>query len=251
MFKLKQLREKQNQEQNAPPPNTNTEQTPTQENPPNTNNSENNTNLSESQDFNIPRQTSSELSKSRKQKQEQNQQGVFRIGGRGNRGGGKRGAKKKPAELRALKDISEIDPNATPGVETVFPDPNNVMVFKVVITPADGLYRGARFEFTVNVGENYPYEPPTAVCDTLVYHPNIDFNGRVCLNILRADWKPVLTIGSVLFGLMTLFLEPNPDDPLNREAAEAMITKRSEFEKNVRETLRGAYKFGRQFPQLL
>jgi len=73
----------------------------------------------------------------------------------------------------------------------------------------------------------------------------------LCVAFLRADWKPVLTLGSVLFGLMTLFLEPNPDDPLNREAAETMINKRSEFEKNVRETLRGAYKFGRQFTALL
>lgn len=39
----------------------------------------------------------------------------------------------------------------------------------------------------------------------------------MCLNILRHDWKPVLTLGHVLFGLMTLFLEPNPDDPLNIE----------------------------------
>jgi len=235
MFKLKQLRQQQNQT-NENPPTTNETQTTTTENTTQTDG-----------EFNIPKQKSSELSKSRKQKQEKSEN-VFRIGGRGNK---KRGQKKKPAELRAFKDISEIDPQATPGVETVFPDTNNVMVFKVNITPADGLYRGAKFEFTVNVGENYPYEPPTVVCDTLVYHPNIDFNGRVCLNILRADWKPVLTLGSVLFGLMTLFLEPNPDDPLNREAADTMINKRSEFEKNVRETLRGAYKFGRQFPALL
>jgi ubiquitin-conjugating enzyme E2 M len=51
-----------------------------------------------------------------------------------------------------------------------------------------------------------------------VYHPNIDWDGHVCLNILRQDWMPVLSLGSVVFGLMTLFLEPNPDDPLNKGA---------------------------------
>jgi ubiquitin-protein ligase len=35
-------------------------------------------------------------------------------------------------------------------------------------------------------------------------------------DILRQDWMPVLNLGSVAFGLMTLFLEPNPDDPLNK-----------------------------------
>jgi len=52
-----------------------------------------------------------------------------------------------------------------------------------------------------------------------VYHPNIDLDGNVCLNILREDWKPVLTINAIVYGLQYLFLEPNPDDPLNKEAA--------------------------------
>ena len=40
----------------------------------------------------------------------------------------------------------------------------------------------------------------------MVYHPNIDLEGNVCLNILREDWKPVLTINAVVYGLQYLFL---------------------------------------------
>ena len=39
-----------------------------------------------------------------------------------------------------------------------------------------------------------------------VYHPNIDLEGHICLNILREDWKPVLSISSVVYGLQFLFL---------------------------------------------
>lgn len=39
-----------------------------------------------------------------------------------------------------------------------------------------------------------------------VYHPNIDLEGNVCLNILREDWKPVLSINSIIYGLQYLFL---------------------------------------------
>ena len=39
-----------------------------------------------------------------------------------------------------------------------------------------------------------------------VYHPNIDTEGSICLNILREDWKPVLSINSVVYGLNFLFL---------------------------------------------
>lgn len=34
-----------------------------------------------------------------------------------------------------------------------------------------------------------------------MYHPNLDLEGNICLNILREDWKPVLSINSVLYGL--------------------------------------------------
>ena len=39
---------------------------------------------------------------------------------------------------------------------------------------------------------------------------------------MRADWKPVLGINTVILGLIFLFIEPNPNDPLNKEASELM-----------------------------
>ena len=41
---------------------------------------------------------------------------------------------------------------------------------------------------------------------TQVYHPNLDLEGNICLNILREDWKPVLSINSVLYGLNFIFI---------------------------------------------
>jgi len=169
---------------------------------------------------------------------------VFSLS-KGNR---KKGEKTKAVVLRVQKDVGEI--GNIPGVEVDFPDPNNLMSFYTNITPSDGLYTGATFKFIVNIPETYPYDPPKVECQTLLYHPNIDWEGHVCLNILRADWMPVLNLGSVLFGLVTLFLEPNPDDPLNKEAAQLMIDRPSEFERNVRQSLAGGYVLGRQFPKL-
>uniref|UniRef100_A0A671N271 NEDD8-conjugating enzyme UBC12 n=1 Tax=Sinocyclocheilus anshuiensis TaxID=1608454 RepID=A0A671N271_9TELE len=91
------------------------------------------------------------------------------------------------------------------------------------------------------VGQGYPHDPPKVKCETMVYHPNIDLEGNVCLNILREDWKPVLTINSIIYGLQYLFLEPNPEDPLNKEAAEVLQTNRRLFEQNVQRSLRGGY----------
>eukprot|EP01127_Copromyxa_protea_P012141 TRINITY_DN3128_c1_g1_i1.p1 TRINITY_DN3128_c1_g1~~TRINITY_DN3128_c1_g1_i1.p1 ORF type:complete len:131 (-),score=35.69 TRINITY_DN3128_c1_g1_i1:40-432(-) len=127
----------------------------------------------------------------------------------------------------------------------------DLLHFEVTVVPQDGLYQKATFKFIVDVPKGYPHNAPTVTCETRVYHPNIDFNGRVCLNILRAEWNPCLGVSHVLMGLMTLFLEPNPDDPLNTEAADLMVKNYSQFKDNVYKSLRGAYLSGHQFPNLL
>jgi len=89
------------------------------------------------------------------------------------------------------------------------------------------------------VPTSYPHEPPKITCETQVFHPNIDMEGHVCLNILREDWKPVLTISSVIMGLQFLMLEPNADDPLNKTAAGLLIDNQPKFERTVKDSMRG------------
>lgn len=140
--------------------------------------------------------------------------------------------KLSPAELRAKKDLSELSlPNF---VSTNQPNPADIMNWKILIKPDEGYYRGNRFTFDLKIPNSYPHEPPKLKCETSIYHPNIDHEGNVCLNILREDWKPVLTINSIIYGLLHLFNEPNPEDPLNKEAAELLKNDRRQFEMNVR-----------------
>ena len=132
-----------------------------------------------------------------------------------------------------------------------FPDTENLLQFEVVVSPDEGLYRGGAFSFTFNIRKSYPHDPPKVKCHTKVYHPNIDLEGAVCLNILREDWKPVLSISAVIYGLLFLFLEPNPSDPLNKEAADVLQENPSQFESNVRKTLQGSYIGSEDFPPAL
>ncbi|RDB28905.1 NEDD8-conjugating enzyme UBC12 [Hypsizygus marmoreus] len=152
-------------------------------------------------------------------------------------------AKKKPktsaAQIRVQKDLTELDLPST--MKTDFPDPADLLNFSLTITPDEGMYKGGSFVFSFAINMNYPHEPPKVKCTQKIYHPNVDLEGNVCLNILREDWKPVLNLNSVMVGLQYLFLEPNADDPLNKEAATEMAKNRDQFLQNVKTSMRGGH----------
>jgi len=163
-------------------------------------------------------------------------------------GGGNK-KKASAAQLRITKDINELELPKT--CKTEFPDPDDLLSFKLIIFPDEGFYRNGQFTFSFKIGAAYPHEPPKVKCETKVYHPNIDLEGNVCLNILREDWKPVLTINSIVYGLQYLFLEPNPEDPLNKEAALELQNNRRLFEQNVQKSMKGGSINGIYFERCL
>ncbi|KPI40343.1 NEDD8-conjugating enzyme UBC12 [Cyphellophora attinorum] len=141
------------------------------------------------------------------------------------------------AQLRVQKDLSELALGAT--MKTTFPNPDDILNFTLTIEPDEGMYKGGSFVFTFAMNNNYPHDPPKVKCTQKIYHPNIDLEGNVCLNILREDWKPVLNLNAVIVGMQFLFLEPNASDPLNKEAAEDLRTNREGFRRNARTAMGG------------
>ncbi|XP_066327500.1 NEDD8-conjugating enzyme Ubc12-like isoform X1 [Miscanthus floridulus] len=164
---------------------------------------------------------------------------------------GKPAAKKQsPGELRLHKDIAEL--NLPKTTKITFPNgKDDLMNFECTIKPDEGYYMGGNFVFTFQVPPAYPHEPPKVKCKTKVYHPNIDLDGNVCLNILREDWKPVLNINTIVYGLNLLFSQPNDEDPLNHDAAAVLRDDPKKFEKNVQRAMAGGYVGETHFPRCI
>ncbi|RZC81643.1 hypothetical protein C5167_044235, partial [Papaver somniferum] len=87
-----------------------------------------------------------------------------------------------------------------------FPNGKDELInFEIIIRPDEVYYRSGKFEFTFQVSPTYPHEAPKVQYKTKVYHPNVELEGNVYLNILHEDWKPVLNINTVIYGLKYLF----------------------------------------------
>lgn len=86
-------------------------------------------------------------------------------------------------------------------MRTDFANPDDILNFTLTIDPDEGMYKGGSFRFTFAISSNYPHDPPKVKCTQKIYHPNIDLEGNVCLNILREDWKPVLNLNAVVVGM--------------------------------------------------
>ena len=86
--------------------------------------------------------------------------------------------------------------------------------------PKDTSYEGGIFRFDMNFPADFPFRPPKIKFINKIYHPNINWdNGVVSLDILADQWCPAWTIHKLLIGLMSLLDDPNPNEPLSKEAA--------------------------------
>ena len=115
--------------------------------------------------------------------------------------------------------------------------PSNDDLFKweaTIIGPIDTVYEGGVFKLDILFPERYPFKPPKIKFRTRIYHPNINSSGGICLDILKDQWSPALTISKILLSICSLLDEPNPDDPLVPEIADEYINNRNVYNDTAR-----------------
>lgn len=142
------------------------------------------------------------------------------------------------AFVRAKKDLQEYE--EIPSIKIEY-SPNDPMNIKLTVAPNTGFYQNGVFHFDCKIPDEYPNKAPEFRCIERIYHPNIDLDGHVCLNILRNDWKPTLTLQLVFAGILHLFLHPNPNDPLNKTAANELAKYPDTFPLHVQRSMKGGY----------
>jgi len=104
-----------------------------------------------------------------------------------------------------------------------------------ILGPTETPYENGIFYLVILFPIDYPSNPPRIKFKTKVYHPNINANGSINLDILKTQWSPALSITKVLLSVYSLLSAPNPDDALVPEIANLYKTNREEFNRKAKE----------------
>ena len=101
--------------------------------------------------------------------------------------------------------------------------------------PADTPYEGGRFAIDIVFPPDYPYGPPKMKFITKIWHPNISSQtGAICLDILKDEWTPALSVRTALLSLQALLCAPEPSSPQDAQVAEEYLKKPDQFQNNAR-----------------
>lgn len=103
-----------------------------------------------------------------------------------------------------------------------------------IFGPDDSPYVGGVFKLTIRFPVDYPFRAPHVQFKTKIYHPNINNAGMICLDILKGEWSPALTISKVLLSITSLLTDPNPKDPFVPDIAQLYMTNRAAYEETAR-----------------
>lgn len=144
----------------------------------------------------------------------------------------------KMALRRIKKELDDIRNDPPAGCSA---GPINDDLFEwegVICGPSDSPYAGGIFRLRFRFPTEYPFHQPHVHFLTKVYHPNISKAGGICLDILKTQWSPALTISKVLLSILSLLTDPNPNDPLEPEIANLYKANREKYDENAREWTR-------------
>ncbi|XP_045179474.1 ubiquitin-conjugating enzyme E2 E1-like [Mercenaria mercenaria] len=136
---------------------------------------------------------------------------------------------------RIQKELAEITLDPPPNCSAGPKGDNLFEWVSTILGPPGTVYEGGVFFLDIHFTSEYPFKPPKVTFRTRIYHCNINSQGNICLDILKDNWSPALTISKVLLSICSLLTDCNPGDPLVGSIATLYLQNRTEHDRVARQ----------------
>ncbi|XP_074641682.1 ubiquitin-conjugating enzyme E2-24 kDa-like [Tubulanus polymorphus] len=135
---------------------------------------------------------------------------------------------------RIQKELAEITLDPPPNCSAGPKGDNMYEWVSTILGPPGSVYEGGVFFLDIQFAPDYPFKPPKVQFRTRIYHCNINSQGMICLDILKDNWSPALTVSKVLLSICSLLTDCNPRDPLVGSIAQQYLNNREEHDRTAR-----------------
>ena len=136
---------------------------------------------------------------------------------------------------RIQKELAEITLDPPPNCSAGPKGDNLYEWLSTIFGPPGSVYESGIFYLDIHFTTDYPFKPPKVTFKTRIYHCNVNSQGAICLDILKDNWSPALTISKVLLSICSLLTDCNPHDPLVGSIANQYLTNREEHDRIAKE----------------
>ncbi|XP_025099659.1 ubiquitin-conjugating enzyme E2-24 kDa-like isoform X2 [Pomacea canaliculata] len=141
-----------------------------------------------------------------------------------------------PSLEKDTKTPPKMTKNLSTSARSAGPKGDNLYEWvSTILGPKGSVYEGGVFFLDIHFSPDYPFKPPKVVFRTRIYHCNINSQGVICLDILKDNWSPALTISKVLLSVCSLLTDCNPHDPLVGSIAQQYTSNREEHDRIARQ----------------
>ncbi|GAA5929038.1 uncharacterized protein JCM15063_004028 [Sporobolomyces koalae] len=140
------------------------------------------------------------------------------------------------SQKRIARELADLKKESLPPGCTAGPQDDSIFEWNATIDgPPDSPYENGQFNLHITLPSDYPFRPPKVTFMTKIYHANINTQGGICLDILKGQWSPALSIVKVLLSVASLLADPNPHDPLMPDIAQKFLKNRKEHDRTAKE----------------
>eukprot|EP00461_Guttulinopsis_vulgaris_P001298 UN01298 len=132
-------------------------------------------------------------------------------------------------------ELQKLGPDSLIGA-FLAPDNNKRHYIGWIKGPEDTPYEDGVFLIDIELPAEYPFAPPKMKFSTHIWHPNVSsVTGAICLDTLKNEWSPALTMRTALLSVLALLTAANPTDPQDHVVAKQYLNEPAAFEKKARE----------------